>query len=271
MIQHPLFAIIKFEFVSKFKGMLAWVIFWSLFILLIVGFYDSLATNTQELEKLLTTLPPQLLKAFSIDVASLSTIEGMLNSRFTTFSIIVGGIWAGWLGVQAIGRDASRGTLVWLATQPISRRAIYLAKLGTTIIWVIIVNAILMFVSAVQIDILTSVTSVPIEFLISLGIGLSVYYVVLVSLGNLGALLWGEEKGRYLAILVVMVSYLMNIVRVFEGVPEFVKYLTLNFYFDPETLSKTGILGNEVWLLVLLATIFTIVGIPIFARKDIGD
>lgn len=163
-------SIIKFEFLKRSKGMFVWILFWTSFVALILGFYDSLAANIKELESLMSTLPPQLLKAFNIDATSLSTLEGMFNSRFTTFSIIIGGFWAGLQGAQIIGKDESKGVLTWLSTQPLSRLGIYFSKLIAIILWIIIIKFALMFISILQADILTSVSEVPVRFFLLLGI-----------------------------------------------------------------------------------------------------
>jgi ABC-2 type transport system permease protein len=263
--------IFKFEFVRRYRGMLMWIALWVLFNALILAFYDSLAGNTKELEQLLAKMPPEFLKAFGSDISSIASLEGIINSRYTLFALIIGGIWAGWQGAQLIGKDENTGALTWLVTQPVSRTGIYLSKLAALLSWIFLANFVIAVITGILADVQTSVPNIPWAYFIYLGIGLGIYSSVLAAIGNFGAVLWNEEKGRTLAIAVVILSYAINVVRLFNVAPEFIKYLTLSYYFNYEQIAKTKELNPEIWGLLFILLFLVVTGNYLFTKRNIGN
>jgi ABC-type transport system involved in multi-copper enzyme maturation permease subunit len=261
--------IFLFELKRRGKGMGIWVAAWLFFSLLILAFYDALVASAEQLTQLLSQLPPQLLAALGSNIESITTLEGIINSRLVSFSIIIGGVWAGWLGSQLIGKDETTGALTWLITQPVKRATVYWAKLAALCVWLLVVNLVIMSGTAIQADILTSVTNINLGYFLLIAIGLSIYYIFVASIGNLATAIWREERGRMLAIFVVMLSYTMNVVRAFIPDNQIVPFFTSFYYFDPDYVGRTTTLGNTIWLLFIATIIAMISGAWYFNRRDI--
>lgn len=265
------FSIFVFEFSRRWKGMLMWTVLWILYIALILAFYDSLVSDIEQLKAVLNKMPPELLKAFGSDVDSILTLEGIIHSRFTTFGIIIGGIWAGWMGARVIGGDEKNGSLTWLVTQPVSRLGIYFSKLSALILWMFITNFAIMGVTVFLADVQTSVSVIPTGFFMNTAFALSIYFATLIAIGNLGTMIWNEERGRALAIFSVVFSYALNVIKEFAASPEFVKYFTFGYYFDSNKVAKTGELGWEITILTSFCVLVIAAGAFLFNKRTIQN
>lgn len=261
--------LIQFELKRKLVGMIIWVIVWILLTWIMLLFFDSLSENIQDLQNLINRMPKGFTQSLGVDIDTITTIEGFVNSRLTLLSLIIGGIWAGNMGAQLIGKDENTGSLTWLVTQPITRLEIFIIKLLSLSFWVTVVNMVIVTGTIAGAYLLTDAKDISPSFFLLLGVGLSVFYLFIIAIGNLGAVIWDEDKGRNLAIFVVILNFVMNIIRAFEDAPSFVKYFTSYHYFNPDDLIKSGSLDIKILVLFVGFVLLSVVGAWKFVKRDI--
>ncbi|RYL93376.1 ABC transporter permease [Sporolactobacillus sp. THM7-4] len=118
----------KMELKTHTKSLLIWIIVVAVLTLGLVALFPSMKEmGLQQMD--LKSMPKEMLKAFNLsDMAALTTIEGYFGYEFQ-YVMIATGIFAAMLGLNALAREESDGTISYLYAQPISRLSIVFSKM----------------------------------------------------------------------------------------------------------------------------------------------
>ena len=145
----------KFEFKRLLKGSIIWSLVCSALIVMFMLFFPSMKEmGMQELVgSKLEVLPEAFLEAFNISGATDFSNISDFSAYVLQYIIMAGGIYAAILGVSALVKEESEGTIEFLYSKPVTRNKIITAKvLANAVIFyifLIILGAITMAVSAV--------------------------------------------------------------------------------------------------------------------------
>ncbi len=96
--------------------------------LLLMPFYDSISSQSEQLQQLLEIYPEEFI-AFFGDFSEFATPEGFLNIEFFSYMPLLLGIFAVLAGSGLLAADEESGHLDLLMGQPISRTKMFLARL----------------------------------------------------------------------------------------------------------------------------------------------
>lgn len=114
-------------------GALAWMAVLLAYTLILFYFYQSVG-QTEVLKDYLEALPEPMKQAFGLaDMASIVSgdvirIEAWLNMEYFSWLPLLLGIYAIFFGSGLVARDAERGALEFLLSQPVRRHQVVLAK-----------------------------------------------------------------------------------------------------------------------------------------------
>ncbi|MEX1246847.1 MAG: ABC transporter permease subunit [Anaerolineales bacterium] len=120
------------------------IIGWGLTMLLIglmmVMFFDSIAENAAQFQQLIDIYPPEMMAFFSESGAfDFTTPEGFLSIEYFSFMPLILGVYAILSGSGMLAADEERGVLDLVAAQPISRSALFLGRLLSIVVALVLI------------------------------------------------------------------------------------------------------------------------------------
>ncbi len=130
---------LKRELKVNLKTFILWsLILMSIYLVVFLVYPSIIASdNMAELDKMLEMFPPEILKAFNMDIASISTAYGWLKTEGFVFILLVTGCYASILGATILLKEESDKTVEYLATLPVTRKSIVLSKYLAGLIYTI--------------------------------------------------------------------------------------------------------------------------------------
>ena len=136
---------IKKELISNFKSFLAWLLVLILIFLLVYIVYPFIITDDtmKSMDELMQVFPPELLKAFNMDMSSIDTAYGWLKTEGFMFILIIIGLYSSILGGSIVLKEESDKTIEYLGFLPIKRSQIMTNKIIVSLIYVISITIII--------------------------------------------------------------------------------------------------------------------------------
>ena len=132
----------KRELKCNFKNFMIWTIIILVLFGVVFAIYPSIASsdNIKSIDELAQIFPPEILSAFNMDIASLSTMFGWLKSEGFVMILLIVGVYAGILGSNILVKEENDKTIEYLNSLPISREKIVLSKAFVGIIYILLIT-----------------------------------------------------------------------------------------------------------------------------------
>ncbi len=232
----------------------------------LLSFYDTLASQVAQLDEMMRSYPPELM-AFFGEVATLGTPEGYLTIEFFSYMPLVIGIYAVLAGSGLLAADEENGTLDLLLAHPISRAALFFARvLG-------LVLAVLGILGVAWLGFVIGLGWTELDVgVIDLALPFLCLAAVLLLFGAFSLLMSMTLPSRRLAAMVaglalVVSFFITSLARIDKNLEGVARFSPLNYY-----QSGDAILGlNVQWLAGLLGTAmaFTLLAWWRFERRDV--
>lgn len=125
------------ELKVNLKTFVLWsVILMSLYLLIFLVYPTIIASDTMaDLDAMLEMFPQEILKAFNMDISSITTAYGWLKTEGFVFILLVTGCYSSILGATILLKEESDKTIEYLACLPVTRKSIVLSKYLVGIIY----------------------------------------------------------------------------------------------------------------------------------------
>ena len=104
---------IKREFIANFKSSLAWLLVLVFMFLFVFILYPFIITDEtmKSMNEIMTSLYPEVLKAFNMDLSSIDTAYGWLKTEGFTFVLLIIGMYASILGGSIVLNEENDKTI----------------------------------------------------------------------------------------------------------------------------------------------------------------
>jgi len=229
--------IIKRELRSNLKSLIIWGIAVSVFVILITSEFKAYYNN-KEMVDLLASMPKELLKAFSMEGANMTTVIGFVSVAGIYYYLMLA-IYSGLLGNTILAKEERDKTAEFLMVLPISRLQAIISKLAVAILLSAAINIIL--VGAIYI------TTIPYDrgqdfgaFITCMMVGIFLIQMIFLSIGMFfSAVVKRHKSSGWITMGTLFVFYLMAILSGLTEKLENIKYLTPFKYFEASALVKT--------------------------------
>lgn len=266
--------IFKFEFKRLLKGSIIWALVCSAIIVMFMLFFPSMKyMGIQELVgSKLEALPEAFLEAFNISGATDFSNIADFSAYVLQYIIMAGGIYAAILGVSALVKEESEGTIEFLYSKPISRSSIVTAKLLASIVIFFIFIIILGVVTMISSLIVKPENVESINLLMdikTLYIGMALIGYIFMAIGFLISVFVKSSKQAIpIALGVFFASYVIGIFSKLQDRLNSLIYLSPFDYATPSEIIKNGfeikfiIIGLCIIILSVVATY------TIYSKKD---
>ncbi len=260
--------VIKFEFKKSFRNVFIWASIIGALCAFLMGFFETVKSSAEAIKSLTESLPPELLKAFG--TSSFTDIEGYFNGRFLFLFIIMNSVWGAATIAGITGKEINNKNITMLFVRNITRLNIYLGKLSTFLINMILINLVAFVVTLVSISLFTTEDNVSISFFAASFLGALIVQLVFSSIGLLIGVVKNETMAVFSVLGLTIIGFIVDTISRVEGGPEFLKYLTPYFYLDLENTSVIDSLHPErMIVLVIFTIVVSILSYRVFKQKEI--
>lgn len=221
------------------------------------------------LEEMMKSLPEALLKAFNMDLASLSTTYGWIKTEGWMFALLGVGIFSSMLGGSIVLKEENNKTIEYLATLPIKRSKILTNKIIASMIY--IVSLILGFTlfNVIGLALSKEGSSIPEFLLLCVGlflVALPLYFINLFF----STLCKKNMKMIGISLGIVFVSYFVNLISGLSEDIEGLKYISLYTLADTtHIISENKISVLCIIISILISVIFATVSYIRYNRKEL--
>ena len=136
---------IKQEFKANLKSFLIWTsILVGMFLVVFLVYPYIITDDTMKnLDEMMKVFPPELLKAFNMDITSINTAFGWLKSEGFMFVLLIIGFYSSMLGSNIVLKEENDKTIEYLATLPIKRKDILTNKIIVSVTYIFLMVFIL--------------------------------------------------------------------------------------------------------------------------------
>ena len=264
--------IFRFEFKRLIKSCLIWSLICGGLTVLFMALYPSMkGIGMQEIVgNKMDELPKELLKAFNIDesmdFSNIYNYIGYCIQYIAMASAIYGAI----LGVNALIREESQGSIEFLYSKPITRTKLVTSKLLSIVaiyyVYVIILGIITMgvVISVKPEDIAVMKLMMNLK---NMFIGISLLGYIFIAMGLLISTLVKSDKGAIpISIGIFFVSYFLGIIGKLKESFEWMKYLSPFDYYAPTSILNNG-LDMKFVIIGISIIVVSIAGSYIIYRK----
>ena len=217
---------IKRELKVNLRGFIIWTGTVLVLLLLIYLVYPSIVSDGKgnKVNEMLEAFPPELLKAFNMDIAGLDTAFGWLKSEGFIFLYLIIGIYSCLLGSNIVLKEESEKTIEYLASLPITRRRVVADKIIVSMIYILSMIVILGAFNIVALNISESPDN---KQLLLLSITPVFPSIVLFALGLfISTFTHKTKKMLGISIGMVFAAYIFNVISEMGKSVEGFKYLS---------------------------------------------
>ena len=131
---------IKREFKINLKSFIIWLSILIIMFTFVYAIYPYIMTdhNMKSMDELMKVFPPEVLKAFNMDMTSIATAYGYLKTEGFTFILLIIGLYSSILGGSILLKEESDKTIEYLGTLPIKRTNIITNKVIVSITYIVL-------------------------------------------------------------------------------------------------------------------------------------
>ena len=261
---------IKREFKVNLKSFIIWLSILLIIFLIVYLIYPYIITddNMHSMDELLKAFPPDVLKAFNMDMSSISTAYGWFKTEGFMFVLLIIGFYSSMLGGNILLKEESDKTIEYLNSLPIKRRKIVTNKIIVGITYIILMvlllgifNYIALLISG-DIEqkqfILLSITPIL--------IGLPLFGINLF----ISTFLHKTKKTIGISLGMVFIFYILNMLSELSTKVEFLKYFSIYSLADTRNVMANVEIKPVMIIISLVITIITIIGSYIkYEKKEL--
>lgn len=258
------------EMKVNFKSFLIWTLILIILFFIVFLMYPSImnSDNIQMMNEMLKIFPKEMLKAFNMDISSIDTAFGWLKTEGFVFVLLITGIYSGILGSSILLKEENDKTIEYLNSLPITRKSIVLSKVLASVIYILLMVLILTVFNFIGLSIIENFDK---KLFIILSITPIFSSLVIFSL-CLFISTFNHKTGKTLGIslLVVFISYFLEIISELSKTTEFLKYISIFTLADiRNVITNIAINPFMILLTVLLFTLFTVLTIIHYNKKEL--
>ena len=261
---------LKRELKINFKNFLIWTVILIVLFLVVFLVYPSIikSDNVKMMDEYVKMFPEEMLKAFNMDIASMSTAFGWLKTEGFIFVILLTGVYASILGSNIVLKEESDKTIEYLNTLPITRRSVLLKKIICGIIYIVAMIVIIALFNYVGLE-LSGDFDKKQYILLSITPLLSALPLFAINL-FISTFLHKNKKMFGASLGIALVSYFLQIFSEINEATEFFKYFTVYTLADVRNVIIDVAINPIMVVLSIVITLLFVIGTFInYEKKEL--
>ncbi|MGL5086250.1 MAG: ABC transporter permease subunit [Clostridium sp.] len=266
----------KFEFRRLFRSAMVWSLVCGGLIVMFLAFFPSMQNSGMQdlMGAKLDALPSSVLEAFNIQ----STTDFTKISDYLAYSVqyigMAAGIYGAILGVSALIKEESEGTIEFLYAKPVTRSKIVTSKLLACLaifcVFIVVTSSITMIIATIVKPEDVQLTKVIMDTkLIFSGIGFM--GLIFMSLGFLiSVFIKSAKQATSIAIGVFFTTYVIGILGKMKESLKGLLYLSPSDYVTPGNILNNGFETKYMVCGVLIIIISIATTYLVYNKKDLA-
>ncbi|MGX4599727.1 ABC transporter permease subunit [Faecalimicrobium sp. JNUCC 81] len=265
--------IFKFEFKRLLKSCIIWSIVCSGLIILFMSIFPSMESSGMKelvIDKM-SALPIDLLKALNIEATDFTNIFDYLSYAIQ-YIAMASAIYGAILGVNALIREESEGTIEFLYSKPIKRSKIITYKL-CSIVAIYFIYIIITCVLTIGISYIVKPHNIKgIDLIINIKLLFSAILLlgyIFMAVGLLiSSLIKSDKSSISIAISIFFITYFLGMVGRLKDSFEWFKYLSPFDYYVPSDILKNGFDTIFVIIGIFIIMVSIALSYIVYSKKD---
>ena len=260
-------AIFKHELRQGRVSLIIWTAAISFMLGICVVIYPEMSAQMEDVSAMFADMG-SFSQAFGMDRISFGEFLGFFGVECGNVLGLGGAFFAALLGISALAKEEKEHTAEFLLTHPVSRTRIITEKLCAVIVQIVILNLVVIAVTALSVLIIGEEADIKTFAMLFLAFFLMQLEVAAVTFG-ISAFLRRGSLGIGLGLAAVF--YFMNIVANLIDETKFLKYITPFGYTESADIIADGALnGGYLAVGMALAALGIILAFWKYGRKDIS-
>lgn len=249
---------VKREFKINLKNFIIWLSILIIMFLVVFLVYPYIVTDetVKDMDELMKVFPEDLLKAFNMDITSISTAYGWLKSEGLMYLLLVIGFYSSILGGNILLKEENDKTIEYLGSLPIKRSTIITSKVLVSIVYIVLMVFLVGLFN--YISLLLSGDFEQKQFILlsitPLIIGLPFFSLNLF----ISTFMHKTKKTIGISLGIVFISYFLNIISELSSKVEYLKYFSINTLGDVRNIIDDISINPINILISLIITIIFI-------------
>lgn len=237
---------------------------------LIMAIFPTMLADTGQIQDLLQSYPPEVLKIFGLDILSLNDPVGYHATQSYLIIVLFGSIFAAILGTTILAKEEDEKTIDFLLAKPITRSEILTGKLLCLIMYVVFFNLIIALITYISFWQFVTVTFSR-QNLGYLLIAPFFAHLTFACLGFLLALFFSRRKSAYsISIGLVLILYFLDVIASMSNKVEFLRYISPFYYINAaDIVTNNSINGISLLGLIAFSAFAAALTYFLYNRRDI--
>lgn len=258
----------KKEFKEVFKPTLIFTIIVALLFGIIVLVYPYMMGDiTNEIDKLLQTMPEGLLKVFNMNLIGIDKASGWIMSEGYMILTLAGAIFFSFIGSNILLKEEMSKTIFFLATKPVKRNDILITKILAGIICILFFNLVSSLVMYITLIIVGEqlLKQIIILFVSSLLIDILLFMISLM----ISTFMYKSGGVIGISMILIFISYIILIVSKISTKIEKIRYVSIFYYADSQFIIAKDFNIINYLVLISLCVICFVVSLKKYNRKEL--
>ncbi len=249
----------KRELKLNFKSFLIWtLILIGLFLVVYLVYpYIMTSENVEMLNEMMKVFPPEILKAFNMDISEIDTAYGWLKTEGFVFVLLITGIFSGILGSNIVLKEESDKTIEYLHNLPVTRTKIVTNKVLCALTYIISMILILGIFNYIGLSLSGDFNQKQYILL-----SISPLFSALVTFSLclfISTFTHKTKKTMGISLGIVFASYFLQILSELSDKVEFLKYISTFTLADTRNIISNNTINPLCIIISILLTIFLII------------
>lgn len=260
---------IKREFKVNFKNFIIWLSILLIMFLIVYLVYPYIITDDsmKSMDELMEVFPKEVLKAFNMDMTSISTAYGWFKSEGFMFVLLIIGFYTSMLGGTILLKEENDKTIEYLNSLPIKRNTIITNKIIVSITYIIGIVLLLGIFNYIALTISQNIDQK--QFLLLSITPLFIGFPLFAINMFISTFLNKTKKTIGISLGIVFISYLLNVLSELSTKVKFLKYFSIYTLGDiRNVISNIEINPINVLISLLITIIFIIATYIKYNKKE---
>ena len=251
---------IKREFKINLKSFIIWISILTFMFLFTYLIYPYIINDesVKSLDDMMKSFPPEIIKAFNMDLSSLTTAYGWFKSEGLMYILLITGIYSSMLGFNTVLKEENDKTIEYLGSLPIKRSKIMTNKIIVGFIYIISMILLLSLFNFIAL-ILSGDFNQKEYFLLSITPLFSSFPLFALNL-FISTFIHKNKKTLGISLGFVFIFYLLNILSELSSNVEFIKYFSIYTLADVRNIISNTVIDPTCIIISLLITLIFIIG-----------
>ena len=258
---------IKREFKVNLKSFIIWLSVLIIMFLTVYLIYPFIITDEtmKSMDEFMKVMPPELLKIFNMDMASINTAYGWLKTEGFMYVLLIIGLYSALLGGNILLKEESDITIEYLISLPIKRSKIVSNKIIVGTLYIILMVVLLGIFNYICLLISGSFDQKQFVLLsiTPIFIGLPLFAINLF----VSTFMHKTKKIVGISLGLVFIFYLFSVLSELSNNVEFLKYFSVYTLSDVRNVIQNIAINPANIIVSLLFTVILFIGTYIRYNK----